>query len=438
MVQKTQCSSTGVTTGWLGPTRYAWPELVDLWHDCTTHLMTDGIPRDQMPIAGVFDVIHLWRRHRSSLTQYDALPFWQYEKSDANISHGQIPPKFCAQSDNDSVSSSEDDLETEHSQSGVDINASPEPSCEYSWPSDTIRYEALSITDRLSSGQLNGTSHIPTKAILKIDMRAIRPKQMGQHRVSTFRVLVHIMQETHREDFDSLSNTDGDYDFWAHVYMKLNEKWGIDSIYLLKKRFTWVLDYIRSGAMPQIAACIQDALRQIWSTAGTPLRLVKHLYNYDVPFAVGHFLNPDLCPRWVKLMLHHNDAMGKLLATLPDLYGIEVSSHELRHNYGILLANLWEEAFSQGLLQDQTSDPQPPATFEPPPGFDVARDLVRQSLLLKNAGTWAWLQLRNFIRLKKVETMIWLTASARYAQTLTRGIYSFDRFYAMNLELIPT
>lgn len=62
---------------------------------------------------------------------------------------------------------------------------------------------------------------MPPKAILQIDMRAIRPKQMGQHRVSTFRVLVHIMQETHREDFDSLSNTDGDYDFWAHVYMKL-------------------------------------------------------------------------------------------------------------------------------------------------------------------------------------------------------------------------
>lgn len=125
------CSRAGVTTVWPGPMRYAWPKLIDLWHDCTTHLMTDGIPRNQMPIAGVFDVIHLWRRHRSSLTQYDALPFWQYEKSDANISHGQIPPKFCAQSDNDSVSSSEDDLETEHSQSGVDINTSPEPSCEY-------------------------------------------------------------------------------------------------------------------------------------------------------------------------------------------------------------------------------------------------------------------------------------------------------------------
>lgn len=41
-----------VATWWSGPTRYAWPELVDLWHDCTTHLMTDGIPRDQMPIAG--------------------------------------------------------------------------------------------------------------------------------------------------------------------------------------------------------------------------------------------------------------------------------------------------------------------------------------------------------------------------------------------------
>jgi hypothetical protein len=146
------------------------------------------------------------------------------------------------------------------------------------------------------------------------------------------------MQETHREDFDSLGSTDGDYDFWVHVYMNFNEKWGIDSIYLLKKRFTWVLDYIRAGAVSQTAACTQDALRQIWSTAGTPLRLVKHLYNYDVLCAVGHFLNPDLCPHWVKLMLHHNDAMGKLLATLPDLYGIEVSSHELRHNYGILLA----------------------------------------------------------------------------------------------------
>lgn len=65
--------------------------------------------------------------------------------------------------------------------------------------------------------------------------------------------------------------------------------------------------------MPVEVLRFMDALRQAWSEDGTVLRITTHPYTSKADCAIGSFLNPDLCPRWVNWIMTKNDAMAKSL-----------------------------------------------------------------------------------------------------------------------------
>ena len=75
--------------------------------------------------------------------------------------------------------------------------------------------------------------------------------------------------------------------------------------------------------MQEEVLCVKDALGQIWDGAGAILRSAKHLYNCNVRCAVGYF-NPDLCSRWVELLMGPDDIMSKVLIKLSDSYGVQI------------------------------------------------------------------------------------------------------------------
>ncbi|KAI9786197.1 MAG: hypothetical protein M1839_007607 [Geoglossum umbratile] len=52
-----------------------------------------------------------------------------------------------------------------------------------------------------------------------------------------------------------------------------------------------------------------------------------------------------------------DDVMSKVLTKLSKFYGIQIRSKKIKESYGILIADLWEEAYAQGLLENYgTSD----------------------------------------------------------------------------------
>ena len=98
----------------------------------------------------------------------------------------------------------------------------------------------------------------------------------------------------------------------------------------LKGRFGWVYEYITKGKMPVEVLRFMDALRQAWSEDGTVLRITTHPYTPKADCAIGSFLNPDLCPRWVNWIMTKNDAKAKVLKWLPERYGVHVTAEKIK------------------------------------------------------------------------------------------------------------
>jgi hypothetical protein len=144
--------------------------------------------------------------------------------------------------------------------------------------------------------------------------------------------------------------------FWEQLYIAMgSDKWGdpVPSTPAgLKQRFGLVYEYVLTGHMPMEVLRFMDALRQIWNEDGTILRIATHPYTLKAECATSSFMNPDLCPRWVGWMMTKNDAMAKLLQSLPDRYGVKISEMQIKWNYGILIPVLWEEAYGLKLLRN--------------------------------------------------------------------------------------
>ncbi|KAL8919232.1 MAG: hypothetical protein Q9208_006893 [Pyrenodesmia sp. 3 TL-2023] len=158
----------------------------------------------------------------------------------------------------------------------------------------------------------------------------------------------------HRAVFAEENEPPGD--FWEQLFIAMESDKRGDPIPNtppgLKKRFGWVYKYVLTGHIPVEVLRFMDALRQIWNEDGTILRITTHPYTLKAECATSSFMNPDLCPRWVGWMMTKSNAMAKVLQTLPDRYGVEISEMQIKWSYGILIPVLWEEAYKLGLLKN--------------------------------------------------------------------------------------
>ena len=182
--------------------------------------------------------------------------------------------------------------------------------------------------------------------------RARQNPMMGQHRISSFRILVRHMTDMHRAIFAEGSATLDD--FWEKLFLDMgSDEWGNLSPNTpkgLKERFGWVYDYIVNDQMPVEVLCFMGALRQAWNEDETILRIAAHPYASKAECAIGSFLNPDLCPRWINWITTKTDAMAKVLKWLPERYGVDINEEKIKQSYGRLIPVLWEEAYKMGLL----------------------------------------------------------------------------------------
>lgn len=291
-----------------------WSFFLEMWHKSTAQLLVDGIPQERILLGGIFDVLHIWDMYRKAIVDCKSLPKWTYDPTrdvhrkivldkltdtplNEPISDQSVGSETCDSegddNDNDSLSSHEElgDLED---------NDIP-----YVWPSDAYRYEALasSTSWKTRTPTVQDQKSISENSTIAIDFRISKRIIMGQHQVSTLRVLVRLMRDVHKDILDSGPVTLREKDFWTNLWFRLDNTWGIILPKLLKERFDWVLEYIREGRMPKEALCVKDALRQVWTRPGTVLKSTKHPYSYNVGFVVENVFNPDLCPGWVNAIM---------------------------------------------------------------------------------------------------------------------------------------
>jgi len=217
----------------------------------------------------------------------------------------------------------------------------------------------------------------------------------------------------------------------------------------LKRRFSWVHEYITKGKTSVEVLRFIDALRQAWSEDGTVLGITTHPYTSKADCAIGSFLNPDLCPRWVNWIMTKNDAMAKVLKWLPERYGVQVTAEKIKHSYEILIPVLWDEAYKQGLLKngdaldlvsdrifrnnwietfdehadlDEAEKDAEPEDAEPEDDktIEAVKELIGASYLSGNASTWAWLHLRFPPKLEKGSNTVLVDAITQLDPDIVR------------------
>jgi hypothetical protein len=417
-----------------------WDFLLEVWHESRAQLLSDGVPPERMPAKGVNDIVYIWDNHKKRIKNWTYLSKWTYDltldkprkvsiEALTNLSLGDAQHDSLDDGENSDLTeyeANEEEVSKNDAESLSEHQGHEDSSDGYVWPSDEYRLEVLSYSDSLAAVFLNQhTSAIPTEPSLTITVGARRQAMMAQHRVSTFRVLVRRMTDMHQAAFAEENATLG-Y-FWEQLFLDMGtDEWGNPSPNTpegLKGRFGWVREYITKGKMPVEVLRFMDALRQAWSEDGTVLRITTHPYTSKADCAIGSFLNPDLCPRWVNWIMTKNDAMAKVLKWLPERYGVHVTAEKIKHSYGILIPVLWEEAYQKGLLKngdaldlvsdrisrdnwietfdehaelDEAEEDVEPEDAEPEDDktIEAVKELIGASYLSGNASTWAWLHLR--------------------------------------------
>ena len=140
----------------------------------------------------------------------------------------------------------------------------------FHWPEEANQYKVLASSAELTPTAIQNQSPIQADSsprgtynhALQIVTAQPRATVMGQHQVSTLRILVRLMRDVHSDVFDDETNL-GENDSWTNVWFRLDATWGMHSEVVLKKRFGWVLQYIRDGALPNEAQCVKGALREV-------------------------------------------------------------------------------------------------------------------------------------------------------------------------------
>lgn len=346
-----------------------WEFFLEVWHESMAQLLSDGVPPGKIPAKGVSDIVYIWDWNRQRIKDGNCLPKWTYDPTldrPRDISSEAVTyfspggdrgdgwndvANFDAidcQADEEDVSGRDDESLSEHGGYQDSSNG-------YVWPSDEYRLKVLSYSDTMLTPRLDFDMIAPSDGSkLQITTGARQNPMMGQHRISSLRVLVRHMTDMHRAVFAEGSATLDD--FWEQLFLDMgSDEWGNPSPNTpkgLKERFGWVYDYIANGQMPVEVLRFMNALRQAWNEDGTILRIATHPYASKAECAIGSFLNPDLCPRWINWIMTKNDAMAKVLKWLPERYGVDINEEKIKQSYGILIPVLWEEAYKMGLLKN--------------------------------------------------------------------------------------
>ncbi|KAI9786198.1 MAG: hypothetical protein M1839_007608 [Geoglossum umbratile] len=203
--------------------------------------MRRGTPK-RILVGGVFNVLLIWDRHGrrtadwKSVLEWKSLPKWTYDPTcDTHRTTSldkQANNPLDGSPNNDSVcsetSDSEGDDGDDDSLSSYEDFEDSDNNISYVWPSDKYRYEASAYSSPFKA--LSAIANQDQRSVLEdsamtIICRTQRQITMGQHRVSTFRVLVRLMSEVHKDIFDGISVTFKE-DFWANLWFNLDEKWG--------------------------------------------------------------------------------------------------------------------------------------------------------------------------------------------------------------------
>jgi hypothetical protein len=205
------------------------------------------------------------------------------------------------------------------------------------WPSDDQRFKALAVSASplLFEPETADSGQKPKQTLL-IDTTIRNPLRMAQHQPSTFRILVAIMRKHHMSVFNGDPNTTNDHAFWTNLFMEgLDRSWMVGTTTTWKERFSWVLQYIRTGSLPQEAQVAKEVLR-------LARRMCYRSRSIRIFTMRKSQLNPDLSPVWVKEFL---TASGDIIeverGARTRLEGFDID--KLCKHFGILIAPLWEE-----------------------------------------------------------------------------------------------
>lgn len=187
-----------------------WHILMQLWHQVTAHMLADGVPAYRMPVGGPIQLTDAWRRCRHRLSDFadsKTVARWRY---DPFLDNMQVILPTRSKSSRGRPADSDHEDEMQHETLVLDeLEAASETTQEnvYEWPSETGRFEAItSAIDVLALIGAHKTEKSPQ--VLDLRVKQISPCELGQHRPSTFRVLIHIMRDYHQEVFSVAENVE--------------------------------------------------------------------------------------------------------------------------------------------------------------------------------------------------------------------------------------
>ncbi|KAG5790052.1 hypothetical protein H9Q69_010891 [Fusarium xylarioides] len=333
---------------------WTWTELLRIWHQARAQLLSDGVPVTRLPIRGPISIMSTWVEYHDTIGDANILSTWAYDawkdigKRLEASDRIPIDPRL--------FDSFEERLNANNE---VVIGNNDGTTSEQLWPSDVPRLKQLEVS-WCGSLALKSKSSTETNSGLRIKLLFAAPLAFGGS-VSTFRVLVHLMQDIHKRTFDESTDSSSldltDNQFWECLYVGgLGPSWGFKSVEEVKHRFSWVLRSIRTGYLPTEATKIRGILLEILS--GSLLKSGVHPYTYTGGIDSTKYLNPDLSPKWVEGLF---ESLGVLPSVQKKLEheGLDMRCQWVCSAYGILITHIWEEAgcdYGRGIAATPFSD----------------------------------------------------------------------------------
>ncbi|KAF5573978.1 aminodeoxychorismate synthase [Fusarium subglutinans] len=333
---------------------WTWTELLRIWHQARAQLLSDGVPVTRLPIRGPISIVSTWVEYHDTIGDANILSTWAYDAWKDTGKRLEAPDRI--QIDPRLFDSFKERLNANNE---VVIGNNDGMTSEQLWPSDVPRLKQLEVS-WCGSLALKSKSSTETNSGLRIKLLFAAPLAFGGS-VSTFRVLVHLMQDIHKRAFDESTDSSSldltDNQFWECLYVGgLGPIWGFKSVEEVKHRFSWVLRSIRTGYLPTEAAKIRGILLEVLS--GSLLKSGVHPYTYTGGIDSTKYLNPDLSPEWVEGLL---ESLGVLPSVQKKLEheGLDMRCQWVCSSYGILITYIWEEAgcdYGRGIADPQVSD----------------------------------------------------------------------------------
>ena len=195
-----------------------WPIFIQVWQESTAQMLKDRVPPDLILSRGVFDVVLIW--DTLDHTKFTGnLPNWTYDpeldKTGTKFT-SQVPcSRGLARSTapeatgtaNGSVDNTQDLQSDTVKVSNANESNIPDPKdFVYHWPDDSRCYdflasEALQYRAEAKPHLTQYESPFENCQRMVVDLRIVQ-LVMAQHQYSTFRVLVRLTTDNHKQVFD--------------------------------------------------------------------------------------------------------------------------------------------------------------------------------------------------------------------------------------------